>query len=215
MQIRNTLALLFALVGMLALIQPLFAVTYKWVDDKGVTHYGDQIPLEYQNKGRSELNKRGIVVNKTGPEMTEAQKKEQEEVAAKKIVDEQKAKEQQRQDAALLNTYTSPEEIDAKRDRDVQYIKLTIENTKSSLASADEEFKAQKKRADEFTKNKKPIPQSVKEDIAKATAEKQRLEHLVQLQLKQLDETNAKYTEYRKRFIELSAMQPKKPSAAR
>lgn len=129
MQIRNNFALLIGLLAAAA-SPALSATTFKWVDDKGVTQYGDQVPPEYQNKSRSELNKRGIVVNKTEPELTPEQRKATQDAAAAKTVDAKQAKERERQDAALLNTYTSPQEIDAKRDRDIQYITLTIENTK-------------------------------------------------------------------------------------
>ena len=35
---------------------------YKWVDDKGVVHYGDSIPEEYAQSARTLLNSQGVEV---------------------------------------------------------------------------------------------------------------------------------------------------------
>ncbi|MDH3551543.1 MAG: DUF4124 domain-containing protein [Gammaproteobacteria bacterium] len=36
------------------------AVTYRWVDDEGVVHFGDRIPPEYAEKPKQVLNDQGI-----------------------------------------------------------------------------------------------------------------------------------------------------------
>lgn len=214
MRTHNLGTACFVLLGFLA-IQTVFATTYKWVDDKGITHYGDQIPPEYQKKGGAELNKRGVVVKQTDPELNEEQRKAKEQEMAKKKIESQHATESARQDAALLNTYTSPEEIDEKRDRDLQYIKLTISNTKTSLANADSELKSQQDHAASYTKNKKPVPQHVTDEIRKASDEQRRLQDLLLQQNQQLEDIKAKYAAYRKRFIELNGEKPGSRSTAR
>ena len=44
--------------------------TYKWVDDKGVTHYGDSVPAEYSQREQRVLNSQGVEVQKRQAEMT-------------------------------------------------------------------------------------------------------------------------------------------------
>ena len=39
-------------------------VTYKWVDEKGITHYGDYVPPEYAKRERAVLNEEGVVIRK-------------------------------------------------------------------------------------------------------------------------------------------------------
>ena len=56
--------LLIALVVGLAFSLPASAKMYKWVDDKGTTHYGETIPPEYAGKDRTEINKAGREINK-------------------------------------------------------------------------------------------------------------------------------------------------------
>lgn len=83
--------------------------TYKWVDDQGVTHYGDRIPPEYAAQEQHVINSQGIET-----ERIEAQKTP-EQMAA----DEQKridAEQRAARDRNLLNTYASVAEIERLRD---------------------------------------------------------------------------------------------------
>ena len=69
--------LLLAFIVGLTFSLPAAAKLYKWVDDQGITHYGETIPPEYAHKDRAELNKSGRVVNKETvptPEEREAKK---------------------------------------------------------------------------------------------------------------------------------------------
>src|SRR5690348_18390989 len=47
--------------------------TYKWVDDKGVIHYGDSVPAEYSQREQRELNSQGVEVGRHQAEMTPAE----------------------------------------------------------------------------------------------------------------------------------------------
>jgi hypothetical protein len=83
---------------------------YKWVDEQGITHYGDRIPPEYATQEQHVLNSRGIEV-----EHREAQKSA-EQLAAEdqaRLESEQRAK----RDKNLLNTYVSVQEIEHLRDQ--------------------------------------------------------------------------------------------------
>jgi hypothetical protein len=93
---------------------------YKWVDDQGVTHYGDQIPPEYAAQAHGVINNQGIEV-----EHTDAQKTA-EQVAAedqKRLDTEQRAN----RDRNLLTTYGSVQEIEHLRD---QRLSLLIDQIK-------------------------------------------------------------------------------------
>ena len=93
---------------------------YKWVDDQGVTHYGDQIPPEYAAQAHGVINNQGIEV-----EHTDAQKTA-EQVAAedqKRLDTEQRAN----RDRNLLTTYGSVQEIERLRD---QRLSLLIDQIK-------------------------------------------------------------------------------------
>lgn len=88
---------------------------YSWVDEQGVTHYGDQIPPEYAAQEHRVFNGQGIEV-----EHTDAQKTP-EQLAA----EEQKRAEAQmraNRDHNLLSTYVSVQEIERLRDQRLSLI---------------------------------------------------------------------------------------------
>jgi len=83
---------------------------YKWVDEQGVTHYGDQIPPEYATQAHDVINTQGLEI-----EHTDAQKTP-EQLAAE---DQRKLDAEQRagRDRNLLSTYGSVQEIEHLRDQ--------------------------------------------------------------------------------------------------
>jgi len=84
-------------------------IAYKWVDDQGVVHYGDNVPPQYSQQQRSVLNNQGVEVSHIDAAMTP----EQAAAAARKKAQELK---QRQHDSFLLSTYTSVADIEALRD---------------------------------------------------------------------------------------------------
>jgi hypothetical protein len=84
-------------------------VAYRWVDEQGVVHYGDNIPPQYASQDRAILNSQGVEVGHL-----DAQKTPEEEVAATHAREVQMK--QKQHDAFLVSTYTSTKDIEALRD---------------------------------------------------------------------------------------------------
>src|SRR5688572_27736564 len=91
-------------------------VAYRWVDEKGVVHYGDRIPPQYAQKESSLLNRQGVEVRKL-----EAQKSPAE--LAEEDRRRQEALRQKQRDSFLLTTYTSVKDIEQLRDVRLTQIK--------------------------------------------------------------------------------------------
>jgi Domain of unknown function (DUF4124) len=90
--------------------------TYRWVDEKGVVHYGDRVPPQYVNKERSLLNDQGVEVGKLDAQRTP----EQQAAYNRRQREEQRAREH---DVFLLNTYTSVRDIEELRDARLDQIR--------------------------------------------------------------------------------------------
>jgi hypothetical protein len=88
---------------------------YKWVDDQGVTHYGDQIPPEYAAREHGLINNQGIEVEHTPAQKTPEQLAAEDQ---KKLDAEQHAN----RDRNLLSTYGSVQEIERLRDQRLSLI---------------------------------------------------------------------------------------------
>ena len=93
---------------------------YKWVDDQGVTHYGDQIPPEYAAQAHGVINNQGIEVEHTDAQKTAEQADAEDQ---KRLDAEQRAN----RDRNLLTTYGSVQEIEHLRD---QRLSLLIDQIK-------------------------------------------------------------------------------------
>src|ERR1700757_1150460 len=84
-------------------------IAYRWVDEQGVVHYGDNIPPQYASQDRAILNSQGVEVGHL-----DAQKTPEEEMAAARTRDA--LMKQKQHDAFLVSTYTSAKDIEALRD---------------------------------------------------------------------------------------------------
>ena len=119
---------------------------YRWVDDAGVTHYGDRVPPEHAGSELSVLNEQGIKVNtvegtKTPEEL--AKEGRDRELRAGQI---KKRDEALLRDRVLLSTYLSVEEIEALRDRrmelvdgQMRVIQIYLDNLREKLIKLEKE----------------------------------------------------------------------------
>ena len=48
-------------------------MSYRWIDEQGVVHYGDSIPPQYAQKERTVLNNHGVEVRKLDAQKTPEQ----------------------------------------------------------------------------------------------------------------------------------------------
>ena len=84
-------------------------IAYRWVDEHGVVHYGDNIPPQYASKEKELLNSEGVEVGRVdGEKSPEQQQTEARDHAA--------LAKQKQHDAFLVTTYTSVKDIEALRD---------------------------------------------------------------------------------------------------
>ncbi|PJC05589.1 MAG: hypothetical protein CO070_01805, partial [Gallionellales bacterium CG_4_9_14_0_8_um_filter_55_61] len=111
--------LLIILVISAAMSLPAAAKTFKWVDDQGRTHYGEIIPPEYANKDRQTLNKSGTVI-KSQEVLTPEEHRIKEAESAKNNAEAATIRDQKRYDKSLTSTYSSVEEIELSRTRNIQ-----------------------------------------------------------------------------------------------
>jgi hypothetical protein len=143
------------------------AKLYKWVDNKGVTHYGEVIPPEYADKQKDTLKKSGMLEKR--PETVDVKSVQAKEEAEKKrILDNQAAMEQQRRDNALLNTYSNENEIDQAKDRSLVLINARIESNRMLLKSSQTTLEGHKQELENRKKSGKVIPASLTNDISRS-----------------------------------------------
>lgn len=156
--------LIVALLASITFSLPATAKTNKWVDDKGVTHYGDIVPPEYANKDRALLNKEGRVIKKQEV-LTPEELRAKEEAEGKKRSDEEAALELKRRDKALINTYSNEKEINLARDRNLQQIEARLNSINSQIKAANANLIGLQKESNSLAKANKKAPASLQEDL--------------------------------------------------
>lgn len=176
-----------------------------WKDKSGkVVGCGDSVPPEYQNSATREIDRTGVTRGTTESAEEAAKRRAQEQEAAKVKAEEGKRlAEQKRQDSALMNTYSSEKEIDQKRDRDLQQADIQLGQIKTSLKNSTDRYNEVKTRSDAAAKDKKGMSDALKEELSKATSERQRFEQMVTAKEKEKEEITKRYAEQKKRYIEL------------
>jgi len=185
------LGLLVASVGFAASSGKTSKGTYKWVDEKGVTHYGDSVPPQYAQKERVILNDQGVEIGRMDAQRTP----EQAEAYARQQEEQRRSRER---DAFLLNTYTSVKDIEALRDARLgqlrgqrvaaqQYVD-TLHQRLGSLQTRAMNFKPYNNNP-----NARRMPDDLAEDLVRTANE-------VRAQTSSLTEKNAEEELVRVRF---------------
>jgi hypothetical protein len=83
--------------------------TYKWIDEKGIVHYGDSVPPQYAQRESTILNQQGVQIGRREAQKTPEQLAEENRA-------QQAVLRQKQHDNFLLMTYTSVADIERLRD---------------------------------------------------------------------------------------------------
>jgi uncharacterized protein YifN (PemK superfamily) len=199
----NKLTVFIALIAGFTVSFPVVAKLYKWVDDKGTTHYGETIPPEYADKDRVELNQAGRII-KNEAVITPERRRAKELEDAKKRDDDKLALEQKRRDKTLINTYSNVKEIDQARMRSVQQVDARINVLNSYIKTATDNLSALQKEADGYTAANKKIPVSLDEDLQEAGSRLTKLQHDAEQPNTEKAALEARFAEDKVRYMELT-----------
>jgi uncharacterized coiled-coil protein SlyX len=143
--------------------------TYKWVDEKGVVHYGDSVPAEYSQREQRVLNNQGLEVQKRQAQMSPA------EAAAHAAKQKEEAQRRQH-DMFLISTYPSVREIELVRDVRLDQINGQITASQAYISSLNSRIDGLKQRSLTFAPyNTKPgarrMPDDLAEEMVRALSE--------------------------------------------
>lgn len=185
---------MMSLLVLLALMQYVYAESskiVKWKDDKGVTHYGDSVPVQYANRESSVISKQGITVKYNKPIS-----QQDKELDLAKL-------EQNKKDKALLSAFTNESEIDLARDRNLQLDKVTIEGLELQKTTSQKRLADNQKYASDFTKRKKEIPSDLSAEIKASQAEIAKQDQKISERKAAMENTRRRFEDDKKRFVAL------------
>lgn len=163
----------------------------KWVDDKGVTHYGDSLPPQYSGRDNSVMNSQGVTIRRN--EAVDRDQKSQDQATL----------DQQRRDRALLATFSNQEEIDLARDRNIQMDKTALQGLQQRMESAKQRMAANQKAARAYEQRKQPVPADLTRDLKDNQADIAKIEDQIAQRKKNITATQTRFDEDKRRYIEL------------
>jgi len=189
------------------LASPVAAATLrKCVDEKGGTHYYDKNPpAACKDREITEMTTKGVVKKTISAPPTEEEIRSREEEAARKKEEEKRLAIQQRRDTALLQTYTTEQEIDLARDRNLQSTDASIKGIEPRLNSARVRLDQRRTQAAGLTKQGKPVPDWLSEELGASEKEVARLDAEMAAKRKERDEIQARFEADKQRFRELKS----------
>jgi hypothetical protein len=206
-----TLALLYA---------PFAHAAYKCVDERGVTLIGDVPPAGCANVVMYEITSSGQVRRKIDPTPTPEQLKSRLEEQQKKREEDRIAFERKRKDLALLNTYSSEQEIDVARDRNIEPIRGRIKGAQERLDAVVAHLKQVDEQIEDYQAGKKAPrgahgekaraeppapPAALVAERDRARKEKASLEKSIADANKEIDAVRTRYEADKRRFAEIKA----------
>ncbi|HUN70259.1 MAG TPA: DUF4124 domain-containing protein, partial [Burkholderiales bacterium] len=129
---------------------PLWAPTFKWVDEKGVVHYGDKIPPEYAGKANEEIGRSGVTLKKNEGQLTPEQLQARAAEQKKKDDEKKRSLEVARRNKALLTTYQNEQEIDRAREKSLRQAEDTIRGIQQKITDTQQRQVQMQKEADSY-----------------------------------------------------------------
>lgn len=168
----------------------------KWVDSKGVTQYGDKLPASEAGRNNAEMNTQGIVLkhNISIDKKTE-------------VLDQQKL-EKERKDKVLLDSYTSAEEIDLARDRNLQLDQAALQALTQQKINIAGRTARNNKTADSIRARKKPLPAYLVDELKLSKTEIANVDKQLAQRNLSMAATRAHYAEAKARFTALKQPTP-------
>jgi hypothetical protein len=173
----------------------------RWVDEKGVVHYGDAPPPEATKNERTVLNDQGVAVKQIPKAMTP-----EEAAAAQQELEN--ASRRKAQDSFLLTTYARVSDIERARDDQLSLIDSHIELARGSLASSDQKLASLRDRMGNFrpyssSPSARRLPDALAGEAVQALSERRSMEEILAGHERRKEDVRSKFDADIARYREL------------
>ena len=156
------------------------------------------MPASAAGKPNEQLNNQGTVTKRNEGALTPEQLAAQEAERKRKLDEDVAAKEEKRKNMALLNTYSSEQDIADARARALRVNADAVDEAQRKVADAQK--RQQELTAEAEFYKKKPMPAQLKQDIQVNDAAIVSHTELLDKKKKEIEAINAKYDEDLRRY---------------
>lgn len=180
------------------------AQLYRWVDDKGQVQFGDRIPPQYSKNGHEVLSGDGRVIEQVEREKT---KEEIAAMEAEQIRQEElrKAREEQaRNDATLLRTFTSTEDIDRTLEQRVNSIQSQINRDQATIGDLDHDLRSSLRKKKKYQADEEVVPHQLVLNISEIRSRLRTLDDEIMKKKELQIQLRTEFMSDKERFLELN-----------
>ena len=172
-------------------------VFYRYTTNEGHKVVSQTIPPQYIRNGYELLTIRGEILKVVPPAPAEAD--------AERIANERKAaKEQAKKDIELRRTYSSEQDIDSAKTRNLQELQNTINILQANLSSVKMQLKTQEAHAASVERSGKTLSGDILKNISTLRTEEKELNIQIKQRETEYQHSADKYEQDKLRFIEIS-----------
>jgi hypothetical protein len=200
---------LLVVIAML-LSTPTLAKLYKWTDENGQVHYGDEVPQRYLKQEHSEVSEQGLKVKSVDAAETEAEKAERLRQEQAQKLKEQKEKEQRQRDRVLLDTYTTERDLTAARDARIEAVNSQLQLSESIIQDSEAKLMKTQKLIDSLKAQGKTVPEDMHKKMQREQRQLETHKEVAKGHSEKRDAINTQFDDYILRFRELKADQQKR-----
>lgn len=163
---------------------------------------GDTLPRVCRGEAYRILDGGGNLVKEVGPPLTAEEKAEQAVENKRRKQLEEASREQRRRDQALLDTYTTPEDIDLAQKKAEADLNAAILAALARIEEARSKRKKYENEAEFYAK--KTLPPELSKELRALEHEIRLQQELVDIKRRDFEAIKAKYDADRKRYFELT-----------
>ncbi len=171
-------------------------------DPNGKQVCSDILPQECLGRAYREIGESGRTLRTVEAPLSAEQRAQRAAAEAQRKAEETALREQQRKDQALLNTYSSENDIELMRTRAIEEVKKSIKTAQTTIV----EIRARRKSFEneaEFYKNR-TLPPDIQKGLRDADYEITAQERVIESREKDLEAIKIKYDEDRRRYRDIS-----------
>ena len=191
---------------------------YRWVDEKGETHYGTEVPPAYLQKQHKVINDQGVTTGinertKT-PQEAAAEAAENRRRAKMRAAELAVIEKQKHLDQVLLETYSSLDDMELARDGKIAAIEAVIRITKSNIAGVRSGMAQLTTEAARRERSGQTVPPRLSRQIKEAQSQLQDNLAFIGEQRKEQERVRKFFEQEMKRYARLKSVQQEKQHEA-
>ncbi len=176
------------------------AKIYKWMDEEGQVHFGDEIPAQYIIREHDELNDSGVVTRHRDAAKTAEQKAEERRIEYERKKAALIEKKKNQRDRVLLDTYTTERDLVVARDSRMDAVDAQIQLADSIITDSNKKIESMEQQVVDIQASNREVPLSLYQRIDNEKEQVEVQSKVKKNHEKRRDEIVAQFNDYIKRF---------------